>query len=149
MPGHKPAGHYENVTMISAIRQSQIVSSMVFKGACDTIAFCVYLDKFLLPKLAPNDVLVMDNLQVHKTAQVRDRLQAHRIEPLYLPPYSPDLNPIERMFSKVKNEMRSIAARTIETVFDAFGDALRTVTSSDLNNWIRSATCTKKINALL
>lgn len=141
--GQKPAGHYHNTTLISAIRQTGIAGSLAFDGACDTTAFCVYLDEVLLPNLNPGDVLVMDNLQVHKSAAVQRRLAEKEIQVLYLPPYSPDLNPIERMFSKLKNELRKIGARTREELFEAFGRALETITLSDLQNWIASALRTK------
>lgn len=138
-----------SMTLISAIQQDKSPQAMVFEGGCDTTAFCAFLESWLLPDLKPGDVLVMDNLQVHKTQAVKELLDQAQVERLLLPPYSPDLNPIERMFAKVKNAVRSLAPRTMEEIVVALGKALKLVTSQDIQNWIQSACRTIPFQALL
>lgn len=125
--------------MICAIQNDQILEAMLFEGSCDTAAFCSFLETMLLPKLKPGDVLVLDNLRVHHSQAVKELLSQAGVKTLYLPPYSPDLNPIERMFSKVKNTVRRQSPRTVSEVVEAVGQALKQVTSLDIKNWIRSA----------
>ena len=147
--GTRPQGHWMNMTMISAIQQDHEPKAMVFEGSCDTTAFCTFLESELLVDLTPGDVLVMDNLPVHKTQAVKDLLEAAEVERLLLPAYSPDLNPIERMFAKVKNAVRSLAPRVLEEIVEALGTALRMVTRKDIQNWIQSACRTKPFQPLL
>ena len=97
--------------MISAIRLTGIEAPMVIDGAMDSLVFRGYIERMLAPMLPANDIVVMDNLSSHKTAGVREEIEAAEASLLYLPPYSPDFNPIESMGSKVKQSLRSAAAR--------------------------------------
>jgi transposase len=128
-------GSWENVTLIAGLRQSAVLGTFAFPGATDQAAFRTYVKEVLVPELRPEDVVVWDNLQVHKDAEVIAMIEATgaRVEPL--PPYSPDETPIEEMFSKVKETLRTLAARTIDTVIEALGTALNRVTPSDIDGW--------------
>jgi len=128
-------GAWRNVTLISGMRSSGVMASLVFPGATDRPAFETYVDKVLKPHLRPGDVVIWDNLSPHKSVAAKAAVEAAgaRVEPL--PVYSPDLSPIEEMFSKVKQGLRSIAARTVDGVMTAIGRALRQVTEQDALGW--------------
>jgi transposase len=128
-------GAWKNVTLISGLRGSGVVASLAFPGATDQPAFETFVEKLLVPELHQGDVVVWDNLAVHNSATAKAAIEAAgaRVEPL--PVYSPDLSPIEEMFSKVKGGLRSIAARTIEGVMDAMGQVLNKVTQNDILGW--------------
>src|SRR5262249_40399325 len=106
-----------------------------FDGATAPAAFETYVGECLAPTLRPGDIVVMDNLACHKTAEVARLIAAAGAEVRYLPPYSPDLNPIERLFSKLKAYLRSAAARTVDGLIEAMGDALRAVRPGDILGW--------------
>jgi transposase len=131
-------GKWTSVTLISALRLSGVGPALAFEGATDTPAFQTYVEQMLVPQLRPGDVVVWDNLKPHQDAQVRQAVEraGATVEPL--PPWSPDLTPIEKMFSKVKESLRSAAARTTEAVCGAMGDALRAVRRSDIVGWFGS-----------
>ncbi len=133
-PGAAP-GSWRNVTLVAALRRSGVVAPLAFEGATDRQAFRAYVEKALVPELRPGDVVVWDNLRVHKDAEAVRAVEAAgaRVEPL--PPYSPDKSPIEEMFSKAKEYLRSVAARTTETVIAAMGAALDLVTADDICGW--------------
>lgn len=128
-------GAWQNVTLIAGLRTSQVVAPMAVPGAVDQAVFQAYVDQALAPELNEGDVVVMDNLQPHKSRAVVEAIEAAgaRVEPL--PVYSPDLTPIEEMFSKVKSYLRTAAARTAEAVITAMGQALDRVTQSDILGW--------------
>lgn len=128
-------GSWHTVTLIAGMRLSGVVAPMAIPGAVDTPVFQTYVQKVLAPELQEGDVVVMDNLKPHKTPAVVDAIEAvgARVEPL--PVYSPDLSPIEEMFSATKSSLRSAAARTTETVISAFGEALNRVTPTDILGW--------------
>jgi transposase len=130
-------GAWKNVTLISAVRGSGVVASLAFPGATDRPAFETYVEKVLVPELREGDVVVWDNLSPHQSASARAAIEAvkARVEPL--PVYSPDLSPIEEMFSKVKEGLRSIAARTVDGVMAAMGQVLRKITHQDVLGWFR------------
>jgi transposase len=132
-----PAGHWKIVTMISAIRTSGPFASASIVGATDSDAFRTYVSKILAPQLRPGDVVVMDNLTPHKAPGVREAIESVGAELRYLPPYSPDFNPIENMWSKVKGKLRSLAARSIDSLHDAIQSALATVTPDDCIGFFR------------
>lgn len=135
-----PHGHWCTTTMLSAIRLDGVIepASLVYDGPTDTAVFLTYVENCLAPALNPGDVVVMDNLSSHKVKGVAEAIEAAGADAWYLPPYSPDLNPIEKLWSKVKANLRSIKARTTETLYDAIGDALRTITQDDLRGFFRS-----------
>jgi len=130
-------GQWENVTLIAGLRQAGVVAPLAFQGATDQMAFRTYVLDVLAPELQPGDVVVWDNLQPHKDAQVVQAIKAvgASVEPL--PPYSPDKMPIEEMFSKAKEYLRSVAARTADTVISAMGAALDCITPTDILGWFQ------------
>jgi transposase len=131
-------GAWKNVTLISGLRTSGVVAPMALPGATDGPAFATYVERVLVPELRAGDVVVWDNLSPHKSAAAVAAIEAAgaKVEPL--PVYSPDLTPIEEMFSKIKAGLRTIAARSIETVVDAMGKALETVTPEDACGWFHN-----------
>jgi transposase len=132
-----PHGHWSTTTMISAVRLDGPFAAATLAGATDADAFLVYAADVLAPALRPGDVVVMDNLPAHKRPGVRAAVEAAGATVLYLPPYSPDLNPIEHMWSKVKQHLRSAAARTLDALGAAIDAALATVTPADCAGFFR------------
>jgi transposase len=128
-------GSWQNVTLIAGMRTSEVVAPMALPGAVDRVVFETYVQEALVPELQEGDVVVFDNLQAHKNPAVLTAIEAvgARVEPL--PVYSPDLTPIEEMFSKAKSHLRTVAARTTDTVITAMGAALERVTESDILGW--------------
>ena len=124
--------------MISALRVDGSTTDMVVESATDGQVFLTYVEKFLAPTLKAHDIVVMDNLAPHKMTVVVAAIEATGAEVRFLPPYSPDLNPIEKMWSKVKAYLRKVKARTKEALWQAIGAALKTVSASDAMNWFRS-----------
>jgi DDE superfamily endonuclease len=137
--GPVPHGHWKVVTLTAAVRLDGVPASacLAFDGATDTACFEAYVGECLAPALRPGDIVIMDNLACHKTAEVARLIGLAGAEVRYLPAYSPDLNPIERLFSKLKAWLRSAAARTIDRLIEAMGDALRAVRPGDILGWFR------------
>lgn len=133
-----PGGHWHTTTMISSIRLDGSTACMAIEGATDTEVFQTYVREVLSPTLRAGDLVVMDNLSPHKSEPTLALITQAGAEVLFLPAYSPDLNPIEKMWSKVKSCLRSAEARTQETLIEAIGRALRTVTPQDAINWFAS-----------
>ncbi len=132
-----PHGHWQTTTMISAVRIAGPCASLVVNGATDSDVFRCYVEHVLVPELMAGDVVVLDNLQPHKASGVREMIEAAGATLLYLPPYSPDFNPIENMWSKVKQFLRSAAARTFESLLEAIAAALKAVTVEDCLGFFR------------
>ncbi|HXR40664.1 MAG TPA: IS630 family transposase [Terracidiphilus sp.] len=128
-------GSWQNVTLIVGLRCSGVVAPLAFEGATDQLAFQTYVEEVLVPTLQPGDVVVWDNLQAHKDREVIRAIESVGATVKPLPVYSPDETPIEEMFSKTKEYLRSVAARTTETVIAAMGVALQLVTISDIQGW--------------
>jgi transposase len=126
-----PWGHWKTSTMISAVRLSGPFAAAVFDCPTDTDVFRAYVEQVLAPALCAGDVVVMDNLAAHKVAGIEQAIQAVGARVLYLPPYSPDYNPIENMWSKIKQRLRSLAPRSWDAICDAFSKALDDVTLQD------------------
>jgi transposase len=135
--GPVPHGHWKVVTLTAAVRLGGVGACLAFDGATDSAAFETYVERCLAPTLRPGDVVVLDNLACHKSAEAARLIAAAGAELRFLPPYSPDLNPIERMFSKLKAWLRSAGARTIDGLIEAMGDALRAVRQADVLGWFR------------
>ena len=133
-----PAGHWQSTTMISSLRLDGSTACMTIGGATDTEVFRAYVAEVLCPTLRPGDLVVMDNLAPHKSEPTIKILTAAGAEVLFLPAYSPDLNPIEKMWSKVKAFLRSTEARTPEALLAAIGCALAQVTAHDALGWFVS-----------
>jgi transposase len=130
-------GAWKNVTLIVGLRPTEVVAPFMFEGATDGAAFGTYVPGVLVPELQPGDVVVWDNLQPHKNAQVIAAVEAAgaRVEPL--PVYSPDLTPVEELGSKVKGFLRSVGARTTQTVMAALGTALGQIAPGDIRGWFQ------------
>jgi len=121
-----PHGHWKTTTFTAGLRLDGIVAPWLLDGAMDGEAFLVYVHRVLVPVLGPGDIVVMDNLPAHKVAGVRDAIEAAGAELRYLPPYSPDFNPIEMAFAKLKAFLRKTAARTIPDLWAAVAHAIDT-----------------------
>lgn len=130
-----PHGHWHTTTMLSSMRLDSSTACMVVDGATDTDIFTAYVRNVLVPSLRQGDIVVMDNLAPHKSPAIFQAIQEAGAHLLYLPPYSPDLNPIEKMWSKVKEALRTFAARTQDELVDAIAKALRSVNASDAQGW--------------
>jgi transposase len=135
--GAVPHGHWKVLTLTAAIRLGGVGACLAFDGATDAMTFQTYVERCLAPTLRPGDIVVMDNLSAHKTGASVAAIRAAGAEVRFLPAYSPDLNPIELMFSKLKEWLRSAAARTVDAVIEAMGEALRAVTTGDIVAWFR------------
>lgn len=133
--GHAPHGHWNSTTMIGAMRLDGSTACMTVDGATDTEVFEVYVRQVLCPLLRPGDVVVMDNLSPHKSPASLSVIAQAGAQVRFLPAYSPDLNPIEQMWSKVKTTLRSLEARTQPSLIVAIGRALAGVTRQDIINW--------------
>lgn len=132
--GSVPEGHWRTTTLVSAIRQEGVVAALVYEGATDEAAFLTFVRQVLVPALRPRDIVVLDNLAAHKVKAVARVLRRAGMGVWYLPPYSPDLNPIEKIWSKVKAHLRRAAARTTETLWEAITQALEAITPQDCQN---------------
>jgi transposase len=129
-----PQAHWEATTLISAIRRQGVVASLIFPGATDEVAFVTYVRQVLVPQLRPGDIVVLDNVAAHRVRGVARAIGAAGAGVWYLPPYSPDLNPIEKIWAKVKAWLRKAKARTTEALWEALGQALAAVTAQDCRN---------------
>jgi transposase len=134
-----PHGHWKTTTFVAALRTSGMVAPMVLDGPINGVAFQAYVDQVLVPDLEPGDIVVMDNLGSHKGAGVRTAIEAAGASLLYLPPYSPDFNPIENAFAKLKAMLRKAAERTIDGLWNAIGRIIDTVTPEECTNYFAAA----------
>jgi transposase len=132
--GAVPQGTWQATTVVSAIRRDGVVASLVFNGATDAAAFRTYVEQVLAPALRPGDIVVLDNLAAHKAPGVTRAIRRAGAGVWYLPPYSPDYNPIEQVWAKVKAHLRKVGARDTEALWDATAEALRAVTAQDCEN---------------
>jgi transposase len=130
-----PGGRWKILTILGAMSMRGIVASMTIEEATDGDIFLAYVEHILCPALKPGDVVVMDNLSSHKIKGVRQRIENVGAEVLYLPPYSPDLNPIEKAWSKLKQLLRCAKARTSEALEEAIADAIRLITPDNAKAW--------------
>lgn len=133
-----PCGRWETTTMIAAMGRNGPQAPWVIEGPIDGSAFAMWAEYVLAPTLEPGDIVVMDNLSVHKNAAARAVIEAAGAQIWDLPPYSPDLNPIEKMWSKIKAILRKAKARTPEDLYQAIGHAMDKVTHKDIVNWFDS-----------
>jgi transposase len=133
-----PHGHWKTTTLIAALGITGICCSTVVDGAVNGDVFEAFVEQVLVPQLRAGDLVVMDNLSSHKRIRTRQLIEAVGAEVLFLPPYSPDLNPIENIFAKVKNSLRSLACRTREALWNSMQSVLDQITASDAANCYRS-----------
>ena len=132
-----PGGDWKIVTILGAMNHQGMLAAMTIEAATDREVFLAFLDEVLCPKLSPGDVLVMDNLSAHKVDGVRQRIEAAGARLLYLPPYSPDLNPLEKAWAKLKSLLRNAHARTAEALHHNVGQLLPAITPKDAQAWFR------------
>ena len=133
-----PQNYGENITMLATLSLAVITAPMTINGAVDGIVFKVYVAQVLCPTLAAGDVVVMDNLPAHKVAGIKQLIEECGAKLIYLPPYSPDLNPIEKCWSKIKTYLRKAKARTREELEKALREALLSITEADAQGWFKS-----------
>jgi len=134
-----PWGHWQTTTFVAALRTTGLTAPMVLDGAMNGAAFKAYVEQVLAPSLDPGDIVIMDNLSSHKVAGVREAIKAVGAFLLYLPPYSPDLNPIELAFSKLKALLRKAAARSVEDLWRVIADLLDEFPPQECLNFITHA----------
>ena len=130
-----PAGCYQTLTLMSAIRLDGVVAPMLLDGPVNAQTFAGYVEGCLVPALEPGDILILDNLPAHKSVRITEAVEGAGCKLVYLPPYSPDFNPIENMWSKVKSSLRKTAARTFDRVVDAVKIALLTINPADCEGY--------------
>lgn len=133
-----PHGHWQSTTMISSVGRNGPQAPWVLEGPMDGDAFFLWAEQVLAPTLEATDIVVMDNLSVHKNAKARAAIEATGASIWDLPAYSPDFNPIEKMWSKIKAHLRKVKARDSESLFEAIGQALEQVSAQDIQNWFAS-----------
>ena len=131
-----PWGHWKTTTFVAGLRAGGIIAPLVLDGPMTGAWFRAYVEQMLAPALSPGDVVVMDNLAAHKVAGVREAIQAVGASVLYLPPYSPDLNPIEQLFAKLKAMLRSAAARSKDALWTTIGQALDAFPEHECRNYL-------------
>ncbi|MGA3371505.1 MAG: IS630 family transposase [Terracidiphilus sp.] len=132
-----PGGHWKIMTILGAMSLRGMVATMTIEAATDAEIFLAYVEHVLCPALKPGDVVVMDNLSSHKVNGVREWIEKAGAEVLYLPPYSPDLNPIEKAWAKLKQLLRSAKARTKETLDQAIEEALKLISADNAQAWFK------------
>jgi transposase len=134
-----PAGHWRTTTFVAGLRASGIIAPFVLDGPMTGEVFRAYVEQILAPALLPGDVVVMDNLPAHKVAGVKEAITAAGASLLYLPAYSPDLNPIEHLFAKLKALLRKAAARTQDVLWNTIGKALDAFTLAECQNYLTNS----------
>jgi transposase len=134
-----PHGHWKTMTFLAALRSDRIDAPCVFDGPINGESFRLYIEQFLVPSLKPGDVVIMDNLGSHKGNAVRTAIRGAGARLLFLPPYSPDLNPIEQVFAKLKHLLRKSAERTVEAAWQRIGSLLKHFTKQECTNYLVNA----------
>lgn len=134
-----PHGHWKTSTFVAALREDGLVAPGVFEGAINGRSFLAYVRQVLVPVLRSDDIVVMDNLGSHKVHGVRQAIEAAGAQLLYLPPYSPDLNPIEQVFAKIKTRLRARAERTVTALWEALGELAASLTPPECANYLRNS----------
>ena len=134
-----PHGRWKTMTFLAALRHDRINAPWLLEGPIDGESFRLYVERVLVPTLRPGDIVIMDNLGSHKGKAVRQLIRAAGAKLFFLPKYSPDLNPIEQVFAKLKHLLRKAAARTIETVCAAIGEILGAFTPEECANYFRNS----------
>ena len=136
--GYAPFGHCKTTTFVCALRQAGLAAPLALDGPINGEAFLAWVEQFLAPELKAGDVVVMDNLASHKVAGVREAIEAKGASVRYLPPYSPDLNPIEQVFAKLKALLRRAQQRSVEGLWDRIGQLLEAFSPAERNNYLRN-----------
>jgi transposase len=139
LPAKVPHGRWTTMTFLAALRHDRVEAPWLIDGPINGQTFRQYIDEVLIPTLRPGDIVVMDNLGSHKSSAVRQALRAAGTKLFFLPKYSPDLNPIEMLFAKLKHGLRKAAKRTEQAIYDALVDLLPTVPSTECANYFAHA----------
>jgi transposase len=134
-----PHGHWKTTTFVAGLRLGGIAAPFVLDGPINRTAFETYVERVLVPELKPGDIVIMDNLSSHKGPRVRELIETAGASLRYLPPYSPDFNPIENAFAKLKALLRKAAERTIEELWTAIGRLLDSFTPAECANYFAAA----------
>jgi transposase len=134
-----PHGHWKTMTFLAALRHDSITAPFVLDGPINGESFAIYVEQVLVPTLKPGDIVVLDNLGSHKGSAVRRKIRAAGARLFFLPPYSPDLNPIEQVFSKLKRLLRKAEPRSTDNVWQSIGQLLGHFTSEECANYLRNA----------
>jgi len=134
-----PHGHWKTTTFVAGLRHGGVTAPLVIDGPMDGQVFLAWVRQFLCPTLSPGDIVIADNLASHKVTGVAQAIAARGASILYLPPYSPDLNPIEMAFSKLKALLKKAAARTLAELWDAIADALSLIAPEECRNYLATA----------
>lgn len=139
LKGYAPDGRWRTITFLAALRVDQLTEPCVVDGPINGQIFLAYIEQFLVPTLRPGDIIILDNLGSHKSNAVRQAVLAADARLAFLPPYSPDLNPIEQVFSKIKHWMRMAQARTIDAINTRIGELVGTISSRECANYLSNA----------
>jgi transposase len=134
-----PHGHWQTTTLVAALRQEGITAPCLFDGPINADCFRAYVAQCLAPTLNPGDIVILDNLSSHKVAGIRQTIEAAGATLLYLPPYSPDLNPIEQAFAKLKSILRKAAARSRDALITSIADALAAFSHAECANYLHNS----------
>lgn len=136
--GKVPHGHWKTTTLVAALRSTALTAPGLIDGPMNGNAFLAYVEQVLVPTLMPDDIVVMDNLSAHKVPGVRQAIQAAGAKLLYLPPYSPDFNPIEQLFAKLKALLRKAGERSVAALWDRIAELLDAFSPAECTNYFRN-----------
>jgi putative transposase len=136
---HVPHGHWKTLTFLAALRSGEITAPCVFDGPINGESFLLYVQQILAPTLRSGDIVIMDNLGSHKSDSIRKTIMAAGARLIFLPPYSPDLNPIEQAFSKLKHHLRNAKERTVEATCKRIGAILKTFSPDECRNYFTNS----------
>jgi putative transposase len=139
LQGRVPHGHWKTLTFVGALRCDRVTTPCVFDGPINGECFLAYVEQNLLACLKPGDIVIMDNLGSHKAQAIKTAIRSVGARLLFLPPYSPDLNPIEQVFSKVKHTLRKAMGRSVEAIEEAIANVLPEITKQECQNYIVNA----------
>lgn len=134
-----PHGHWKTMTLVAALRSDRIDAPMVIDEPMNGLIFITWIEKALVPTLKPGDIVIMDNLPAHKVKGVRQAIETVGAKLRYLPPYSPDLNPIEQVFAKLKAHLRKAAKRNLDDLWQEIGRILGTYPPNECENYLRNS----------
>lgn len=134
-----PHGHWKTTTFIAGLRVNEITAPMVLDGPMNGPAFLAYVEQVLCPTLSPGDIVIADNLPSHKIVDARQAIEARGAKLYFLPPYSPDLNPIEKLFAKLKALLRKAAHRTVDALWNEIGNLLNAFSPDECKNYFASS----------
>ena len=134
-----PHGHWKTLTFLAGLRCDGLTAPCVFDGPINGASFLSYVEQVLIPTLKPGDIVILDNLGSHKSKTVRERVKAAGARLLFLPPYSPDLNPIEQVFSKLKHLLRKAKERTVEATWKRIGTLIQSFKPQECSNYFKNA----------